>query len=58
MSVLKGFTVWFTGLSGSGKSTISAELDRQLRERGVPNVEIMDGDEVREHLSKGLTFSK
>ncbi|MCA9413225.1 MAG: adenylyl-sulfate kinase [Candidatus Omnitrophica bacterium] len=58
MSVLKGFTVWFTGLSGSGKSTISAELDRQLRARGVPNVEIMDGDEVREHLSKGLTFSK
>ena len=58
MCVLKGFTVWFTGLSGSGKSTISAELDRQLRERGVPNVEIMDGDEVREHLSRGLSFSK
>ncbi|MCA9442316.1 MAG: adenylyl-sulfate kinase [Candidatus Omnitrophica bacterium] len=58
MSVLRGFTVWFTGLSGSGKSTISAELDRQLRARGVPNIEIMDGDEVREHLSKGLTFSK
>lgn len=58
MSVLKGFTVWFTGLSGSGKSTITAELDRQLRARGVPNVEIMDGDEVREHLSKGLTFCR
>ncbi len=58
MSVLKGFTVWFTGLSGSGKSTITLELDKQLRARGIPNVEIMDGDEVREHLSKGLTFSK
>jgi len=58
MPVLKGFTVWFTGLSGSGKSTISEELVRQLKERDVPNIEVMDGDEVREHLSKGLTFSK
>ncbi|MBW7937543.1 MAG: adenylyl-sulfate kinase, partial [Candidatus Omnitrophica bacterium] len=54
----KGFTVWFTGLSGAGKSTIAEELDRMLRERGVPNVEIMDGDVVRENLSKGLGFSK
>ena len=56
--VLKGFTVWFTGLSGAGKSTIAGELDKQLRARGVPNVEIMDGDVVRENLSKGLGFSK
>ena len=56
--VLKGFTVWFTGLSGSGKSTIAHALDRKLRERGVPNVEILDGDVVRENLSKGLGFSK
>jgi adenylylsulfate kinase len=56
--VLKGFTVWFTGLSGSGKSTISAELEKRLLGRGVPNVEIMDGDVVRENLSKGLSFSK
>lgn len=58
MNCCKGFTIWFTGLSGAGKSTIAEELDRQLRERGVPNVEIMDGDVVRENLSKGLGFSK
>lgn len=56
--VRKGFTIWFTGLSGAGKSTLAHELDRQLRARGVPNVEILDGDVVRENLSKGLTFSK
>ena len=54
---MKGFTLWFTGLSGSGKSTISEELARHLRDRGV-KVEILDGDEVRTNLSKGLGFSK
>jgi adenylylsulfate kinase len=58
MSVRKGFTIWFTGLSGAGKSTISDELIRQLKERGVPNIEVLDGDVVRENLSKGLGFSK
>ena len=53
----KGFTLWFTGLSGAGKSTLAEFLTPQLRERGVP-VEVLDGDEVRENLSKGLGFSK
>jgi adenylyl-sulfate kinase len=52
-----GFTVWLTGLSGSGKSTLSAMLQERLGERGR-KVEILDGDVVRTHLSKGLTFSK
>jgi adenylyl-sulfate kinase len=53
----KGFTVWFTGLSGAGKSTLSALLEQQLRARGR-KVEVLDGDVVRTHLSKGLGFSK
>ncbi len=52
-----GATVWTTGLSGSGKTTIARELERQLHERGV-KVEILDGDIVRTNLSKGLGFSK
>jgi adenylyl-sulfate kinase len=52
-----GFTVWFTGLSGAGKSTISALVEQELRERGH-KVEVLDGDVVRTHLSKGLGFSK
>ena len=52
-----GFTIWFTGLSGSGKSTLSTILQRRLGERGR-NVEILDGDVVRTHLSKGLGFSR
>src|SRR3954453_13141863 len=53
----KGFTLWFTGLSGAGKTTISGILETQLRERGS-KLEILDGDVVRENLSKGLGFSK
>src|SRR5262250_3020406 len=53
----KGFTLWFTGLSGAGKSTLSRPVAERLRELGR-RVEILDGDEVRTHLSKGLTFSK
>jgi adenylylsulfate kinase len=53
----KGFTLWFTGLSGAGKTTISGHLETQLRERGS-KLEILDGDIVRENLSKGLGFSK
>ena len=52
-----GMVLWFTGLSGSGKSTLSEALGRELRERGIA-FETLDGDEVRTHLSKGLTFSK
>ena len=52
-----GATVWTTGLSGSGKTTIARELADQLKARGV-NVEILDGDVVRTNLSKGLGFSK
>ena len=53
----KGFVLWFTGLSGSGKSTLSRMIESELRQRGC-KVEVMDGDEVRENLSKGLGFSK
>ncbi len=53
----KGFVLWFTGLSGSGKSTLSRMIEGELRKRGC-KVEVLDGDEVRENLSKGLGFSK
>ena len=53
----KGFTLWFTGMSGAGTSTLSEPVARALRERGLP-VEVLDGDVVRTHLSRGLSFSK
>jgi len=53
----KGFTLWFTGLSGAGKTTISKLVEEELRARGS-KLEILDGDVVRENLSKGLGFSK
>ncbi len=53
----KGFTVWFTGLSGAGKSTLADRLATELERRGRA-VEVLDGDVVRTHLSKGLGFSK
>ena len=52
-----GFTVWFTGLSGSGKSTIAEMLFHEFKARDL-KTEILDGDEVRKNLSKGLGFSK
>ena len=52
-----GFTLWFTGLSGAGKSTIAHLVGPELERRGAI-VEYLDGDTVRTHLSKGLGFSK
>ncbi len=52
-----GFTIWFTGLSGAGKSTLSEIIEQRLKERDR-KVEILDGDIVRTHLSKGLGFSR
>ena len=53
----QGFTVWLTGLPSAGKSTIANRLEHHLGAKGYP-VELLDGDEVRERLSKGLGFSK
>lgn len=53
----KGVTIWFIGLSGAGKSTISAIVAQKLQALGR-NVEVLDGDEVRLNLSAGLSFSK
>jgi adenylylsulfate kinase len=53
----RGFTLWFTGLSGAGKTTISEIVEHELRERGR-RVEVLDGDVVRTNLSKGLGFSR
>jgi adenylylsulfate kinase len=55
--VPKGTTVWFTGLPSAGKTTIARLVEKRLLDDGVP-VEVLDGDVVRTHLSKGLRFSK
>jgi len=52
-----GFTLWFTGMSGAGKSTVSERVVERLRTAGA-KVELLDGDIVRTHLSKGLGFSR
>ena len=57
MNEERGFTLWFTGLSGAGKTTISEIVERELRSRERP-VEVLDGDIVRTNLSKGLSFSR
>jgi adenylyl-sulfate kinase len=54
---MTGLTIWFTGLSGAGKSTIGQRVATELRQRGL-RVEVLDGDEVRQTLSAGLGFSK
>jgi len=53
----EGFTLWFTGLSGAGKTTLAKRVQRELLARGM-NCEMLDGDVVRTNLSKGLGFSK
>lgn len=53
----KGVTIWFTGLSGAGKTTISREVEARLRAQGY-KVEVLDGDVVRTHLTKGLGYTK
>jgi adenylylsulfate kinase len=53
----RGFTLWFTGLSGAGKTTISEIVEKELRRR-IGSVEVLDGDIVRTNLSKGLGFSR
>ena len=57
MSDSKGFTLWFTGLSGAGKTTISEIVAKELTDRGS-KLEILDGDIVRENLSKGLNIRR
>src|SRR5581483_4308520 len=57
MAQEQGCVLWFTGLSGAGKSTIGNIVANELRRRGR-KVEILDGDEIRENLSKGLGFSR
>lgn len=54
---LQGVTVWLTGLPSSGKSTIARLLERRFRKEGL-KVELLDGDVVRTHLTKGLGFSR
>jgi adenylyl-sulfate kinase len=56
MTTDAGTIVWLTGMSGAGKSTLADALTRELR--GTRKLEVLDGDEVRTHLSKGLGFSK
>lgn len=57
MQLKKGATVWLTGLSGAGKSTLTEALAKKLQDSNIP-LEILDGDEVREHLCRDLSFSK
>ncbi|MFZ0342011.1 MAG: adenylyl-sulfate kinase [Gaiellaceae bacterium] len=54
---MSGFVLWFTGLSGAGKTTIASNIEPELERRGFV-VDHLDGDIVRTHLSKGLGFSK
>ncbi len=53
-----GFTLWFTGWSGAGKTTLAIAVEKSLRERGVPYVQRLDGDIVRQDLTRDLGFSR
>ena len=57
LKIKNGFTLWFTGLSGAGKTTITDIVEKQLHHQQVP-IEVLDGDVVRTNLSKGLGFSR
>ncbi|MCP4632261.1 MAG: adenylyl-sulfate kinase, partial [candidate division Zixibacteria bacterium] len=54
----KGFTLWFTGYSGAGKTTVSQLVAKTISDKYKRNIEVLDGDIVRKNLSKGLGFSK
>jgi len=54
----QGFTLWFTGWSGAGKTSLALALEKQLLARGVPHVQRLDGDIVRESLTRDLGFSR
>jgi adenylylsulfate kinase len=56
--VREGFTLWFTGWSGAGKTTLAVEVEKVLKDRGVPFVQRLDGDIVRQDLTRDLGFSK
>lgn len=56
-TAIKGFTLWFTGLSGAGKSTISFKIYMELKQRGI-KADVLDGDVIRTNFSQGLGFSK
>lgn len=58
MGTRKGFTIWFTGLPCSGKTTLANALKPELEALGTGEVEVLDGDVVRTHISKGLGFSR
>ncbi|MFQ5858515.1 MAG: adenylyl-sulfate kinase, partial [Anaerolineae bacterium] len=51
-------TIWFTGMSGAGKTTLARRVVEALRARGIARIELLDGDVIRTNLSKGLGFSK
>jgi adenylyl-sulfate kinase len=55
---MKALTIWLTGLPCSGKTTLANLLFRSFLEQGITNAEVLDGDVVRTHLSKGLGFSR
>ncbi len=54
----EGVTVWFTGLPSAGKTTLAHALGKRLAEEGCTKIEYLDGDIAREHLTKGLGFSR
>lgn len=54
----EGFTLWFTGWSGSGKTTLSTEVEKSLKEYSIPYIQRLDGDIVRQDLSRDLGYSK
>jgi len=54
----EGFVIWFTGLSASGKTTLAKAMEQEFKARGVPFVQRLDGDVVRQDLTRDLGFSK